>query len=712
MKNIFALLVTALLISLNFSCHVQRPLSAFTNPQPKPLKQKKIFNEHGKQRFDNYFWLSNSKDSVVAKHLEDENFYTQQSLAHTTELQKLLFDELASKEDPNAVTTPVKVNDYWYYLKYFKDSEFPIYYRKKQMWDAKEEEIINVANFAINYKFFNFNQYTISPNGRYLAYTFDTIGDLRHTMFFKDLETGKVLEEKISNVSGGYITWSNDNQYVYYMPYDKMLRPNKVMRHKFGTDPSVDSLIFEENDLSFEISLSKTRSRQYLILSCESTNSNETWYLDINKNDAQPHIFVKRQTDVLYYVNHFGGDDFYVKHNIKAPNFRISKIKIQEIGQCDKWQEVIPHSATAIVSNYEVLNNYIVIQDKTQGTNRIRIQNRQNNNTEYVHFDDETFVANLQLGDLNNIGADSFRIIYTSLKTPPSVYKYCIKEKSLKLLSQNPIKDYKPKDYISDKIFINSRDGERIPVSLVYKKSKFKKNGTNPMLLKAYGAYGVNLEATFQSEIISLLDRGFIVALAHVRGGSEMGGYWYQDGRFLKKKNSFHDFIDCADYLLTEQYTSKERFFAMGTSAGGTIIGAVINERSDLFKAVIAEVPWVDPVTDMLNEDLPLVTLEYGEWGDPRTKKEYDYMLSWSPYDQIKKQNYPAVLASGSFFDAQVPYYNPAKWILKLRDNNTGNNPILFKCDMQSGHVGSVGRYEKYNLIALEYAFLLDRLKK
>jgi oligopeptidase B len=712
MKNSFANFLIFSILAIFLSCKTQKALSISKSKveAPKATKQRKILNEFGKQRFDDYYWLNNPNDSAVIAHLNNENDYSTKMLSNTEGVQKELLDELTQREDPDAVTVPVKVYSYWYYLKYFKDSEFPIYYRKKDSWSAPEEEIINVANFAINFKHFNFNQYTISPNGRYLAFTFDTTGDLRHTMFFKDLETGKMLDEHIVDVSGSYITWSNDNQYVYYLQFDKTIRPNKVMRHKFGTDPSLDEVIFEEKDVTFEVNLSKTRSRQYLIINCESTNSTEAWYLDINTNDTKPQLFAKRQSDMLYYVNHFSGDDFYVKHNYKAPNNRISKINIKDAGSC-KWQEVIPHSSTSLILNYEVINNHVVIQDKMQGTNRIRVVNPESNTTDYLRFDDDTFVADLQLGDVTSMGNDSFRVIYSSLKTPNSVYKYSIKEKSLKLLSQNTIKDYKSKDYASHKIYINARDGESVPLSLVYKKSKFKKNGNNPLLLIAYGAYGTNLEANFRSEFISLMDRGFVIALAHVRGGSEMGGDWYHNGRLLKKKNTFHDFIDCADYLIAEKYTTKELIFANAASAGGTMLAAVINERPELFKGVIAEVPWVDVVTDMQNENLPLVTLEYTEWGNPSVKAEYDYMLSWSPYDQVKKHSYPSILATGSLYDAQVAYYNPTKWVQKLREFNTNNNPILFKCDMDSGHYGSVGRYEKYKLLALKYAFLLNCLE-
>jgi oligopeptidase B len=711
MKNIF---FKSLLFSFFFvllSCNSQRTLAIAKSKieAPKATKQRKILSEFGKERFDDYFWLNNPNDSAVVTHLNNENDYSTKILANTEGMQKELLDELTQREDPDAVTVPVKVHDYWYYLKYFKDSEFPIYYRKKESWNAPEEEVINVANFAINYKHFNFNQYTISPNGRYLAFTFDTTGDLRHTMYFKDLETGKMLDEHISDVSGGYITWSNDNQYIYYLQFDKTIRPNKVMRHKFGTDPSVDEVIFEEKDVTFEIYLSKTRSRKYLILSCENTNSTESWFLDIDKNQGKPQLFAKRQPNLLYNINHFGGDDFYIKHNYQSPNYCISSEKIANAGST-KWQEIVPHSSTALILNYEIINKNIVVQDKIQGTNRIRVINTANNTTDYLRFDDDTFVADLQLGDLTNLGTDSFRVVYSSLKTPPSVYKYSITEKSLKLLHQNSIKDYKSKDYASEKKYVNARDGESIPLSIVYKKSKLKKTGRNPLLLMAYGAYGMNMEAYFRPEFISLMDRGFVIALAHIRGGSEMGGDWYHNGRLLKKKNSIHDYIDCADYLIAERYTSKEKIFGNAVSAGGSMLAAVINERPDLFKGVIAEVPWVDVVTDMQNEDLPLVTLEYAEWGNPSIKAEYDYMLSWSPYDQIKKHSYPSVLATGSLYDAQVPYYNPAKWVQKLREFNTNNNPILFKCDMDSGHYGSVGRYEKYKLLALKYAFMLNCL--
>jgi oligopeptidase B len=713
MKNYASIVFIFFLFCFFLSCSTQKTLSISKSKieAPRPMKQRKVLTEFGKERFDDYYWLNNPEDSAVIAHLNNENDYSAKMLANTEGVQKELLDELSQREDPDAVTTPVKVHDYWYYLKFFKDSEFPIYYRKKESWDAPEEEVINVANFAINYKHFNFNQYTISPNGRYLAFTFDTTGDLRHAMYFKDLETGKILDEHVSDVSSGYITWSNDNQYVYYLRYDKTIRSSKLLRHKFGTDFLSDEVILEENDVTFDIYLSKTRSRQYIMINCESTNSSETWYLDINKNDSKPQLFAKRQPEIRYEVNHFGGDEFYVKHNFKAPNLRISKIKIKDAGSSN-WQNVIPHLSTALILNYEVINNYVVIQDKMQGTNRIRVVNPETNTTDYLRFDDDTFVADLQLGDVTNTATDSFRVIYSSLKTPPSVYKYSIGDKSLKLLSQNSIKNYKPRDYESNKIYINARDGESVPLSMVYKKSKMKQNGKNPLLLIGYGAYGMNTEAHFRSEFISLMDRGFVIALAHIRGGSEMGGDWYKNGRLLNKKNTFHDYIDCADYLIAEKYTSKEKVFGNAASAGGSMLAATINERPDLFKGVIAEVPWVDVVTDMQNEDLPLVTLEYAEWGNPSVKAEYDYMLSWSPYDQVKKHKYPSILATGSLFDSQVRYYNPAKWVLKLRDYTTSDNPILFKCDLNSGHFGSAGRYEKYKLTALKYAFLLNCLEK
>jgi oligopeptidase B len=711
MKNCSATVLIFIFLALFLSCSTQKTLSISKSKieAPKVAKHRKVLTEFGKERYDDYHWLNNPDDSAVITHLNNENDYSAKMLANTEGVQKELLDELILREDPDAVTTPVKVHDYWYYLKFFKDSEYPIYYRKKESWSAPEEEVINVANFAIHYKHFNFNQYTISPNGRYLAFTFDTTGDLRHAMYFKDLETGKILDEKVADVSSGYITWSNDNQYVYYLRFDKTIRSSKLLRHKFGTDSATDEVILEENDVTFDIYLSKTRSRQYIMINCESTSSSETWYLDINKNELKPQLFAKRQPDMHYEVNHFGGDDFYVKHNYKAPNYGISKTTLGD-SERDKWQNVIAPSSTALIMNYEIINQNIVIQDKIQGTNRIRVVNLEKNTTDYLRFDDDTFVADLQLGDVTNLNTDSFRIIYSSLKTPPSVYKYSTHDKTMKLLSQNIIKDYKSRDYESSKIYINARDGESVPLSMVYKKSKMKQNGKNPLLLIGYGAYGLNTEAHFRPEFISLMDRGFIIALAHIRGGSEMGGDWYNNGRLLKKKNTFHDYIDCADYLISEKYTSKEKIFGNAGSAGGSMLAAAINERPELFKGVIAEVPWVDVVSDMQNEDVPLVTLEYAEWGNPSVKAEYDYMLSWSPYDQVKKHKYPSILATGSLFDSQVRYYNPTKWVLKLRDYTTSENPILFKCNLNSGHFGSAGRYEKYKLTALKYAFLLNCL--
>jgi oligopeptidase B len=680
---------------------------SFSQTPPQIKKERKVFVEHGKERTDDYFWLSNPKDSNVIRHLHAENAYVDAYMKHTEPLQKKLYDELVGRIEQRYVSLPTKRNGYWYYTRFEEGKQYPYYARKKGTTTAKEEILLNVPEMAENYKIFLVRGTAISKNNMLYAYGIDTSGDRRSTIYIKDLQTGKSFPEKISNTSGNYV-WANDNKTLYYVLNDHTVRAYKVMRHTLGTDPSTDQEIFTERDSTYSVGIFKPANSPYIFINSNSTSTTESRYMDANNPNASPVLIQKRTAGIEYYPNYFEGNVFHIFTNKDAKNFKLVTAPATNASM-ENWKDLIPHNPKALLQNVEVLKNYYVVQTKENGLTQIKVQDRKTKKWNTVNFGQDAYVANMHMAT-DEYDTDSIRYSFTSLITPSTDYLYNLKTGQKKVLKQQKVNGYNPNLYVTRRIWITAKDGTKVPVSLAYRKDKFKQDGTNPLYLYAYGSYGANSDPYFSTSAISLMDRGITYAIPHIRGGQELGREWYEGGKVLTKKNTFTDYIDAAQALVDQKYTSPDRLFANGVSAGGMLMGAVTNMRPDLFRGVIAEVPWMDVITDMFNTDLPLTTLEYEEWGDPNKKEHYDYMLSWSPYDNVNKIKYPAILATGGLNDTQVPYFSPAKWVAKVREHNIGNNPVLFKVNMGAGHGGESGRFERQKLTALKFAFVLDQL--
>jgi oligopeptidase B len=693
------------------ACGNKQPQKAENLVPPFAKKGTKTFEEHGNRRVDDFYWLSNPKDSAVLNLLDAENSYADKMLAHTEGLQNKLFKEIISKQEQQKEELPTKENGYWHYRRYEKDQAYPLVCRKKDTWAGAEEVVLDIRELAQNSKNIQLTDVAYSPDNNYVAYLLDTTGERRHTLYIKNLSTGSVLAEKIPNTAIQALEWTNDSKHLYYAVLDETVRANKVMRHTLGTDIQTDKMIYEEKDKSFVLGLSKSRSQRFIFIGAYSHATYEFRFLDANKVNDALKIVQPRQKNLLYVVNHYEGDEFFIQNTSNAPNYKLSVAPLSNPSIAN-WKDIVPHSDSSLMENFEVLKNYIIIQDKVKGLNKIRIQNRLDNTWHEIDLGDEAYVAEMSLADMDNLALDSIRFKYQSLSTPPSTFNYDIKTRSKTILQQQKITGYNISKYESKRIWIKVRDSVEVPLSIVYRKDLFLNNGSNPLLLFAYGSYGLSVDPHFQPDLISLLDRGFVYCIAHVRGGQELGRKWYEDGKLFKKKNSFNDYVDCAEYLVNQRFTSTERLFGFGTSAGGMLIAAAINQRPDLFKGVITELPWTDVVTDMLDESLPLTTLEYDEWGNPKEKTAYEYMLSWSPYDNVKQANYPVIFAFANLNDSQVPFYSPTKWVQKLRVNNTGKNPILFHCDKAVRISTGAGRFEQSRIKAKQYAFMLDLIGK
>ena len=683
-------------------------LSAQSIQPPVTKKGAKVFSKHGNTRTDDYYWLNTPSDSNVINHLKEENTYVENYMKHTEALQHKLYDELVARIPGKDESLPTKQNGYWYYTRFEEGQQYPYYARKKETTTKPEEVFLNTPELAKNHKIYLVRGWNVSTDNNELAYGIDTSGDRLSTLFIKNISANKLSSETISNTSGNY-AWANDNKTLYYVLNDNTVRPYKVMKHTAGSDPNTDKEIYTERDSTYSIYLSKSKNNQYIFIHTTSTNTNEDRYIDAKDPDATPVIIEFRHEGIEYTTDYFEGDVFHIYTNKDAKDFKFVSVPIKD-PSVKNWKDVIPYNEKAYLEGIEILKNYYITQTKENGLTEIRIYDRNNKKWNKVNFGQEDYVANMYMAT-DDYASDSIRYYFTSLSTPGSDYLYNLKNGEKKLLRQQKVGGgFNAGLYETKRIWSTSTDGTKVPISIVYRKDKFKKDGSNPLYLYAYGSYGANADPYFSSSIISLLDRGFIYAIAHVRGGQEMGRDWFEKGRLLYKKNTFIDFVDAAQNLINEKYTSSDKLFANGGSAGGMLMGAITNMRPDLFKGVIAEVPWMDVITDMYNADLPLTTLEYDQWGDPNKKEYYDYLLTWSPLDNVKKATYPAILATGGLNDTQVPFYSPAKWVAKVRENNLGTNPVLFKVNMGAGHGGESGRYERQKLTALKYAFVLDQL--
>lgn len=670
---------------------------------PRAQKKPKVLSIHGDTRIDHYYWLNERENEEVLQYLRAENEYKEKMMAHLKPLEEQLYQEIVGRLRPDEESAPYKDNGYYYITRYEKGKEHPIYSRKKESPEAVEEIMLDENELAASHSYYDIGGRSVSPDNKLLVFGEDTVSRRIYTLRFKNLETGEMLEDAIPGASGA-AAWANDNKTVFYVAKDPVtLRPHKIFRHVLGSPAEEDVEVFREDDPTFRAFVYKSKSKKYIIAGSYATLSQEYRVLPADEPTGEFRVIQPRQRGLEYSIAHHQ-DKFYIRTNLEARNFRLM---VTDEGQTtiDNWKELIPHREDVLLEDMDLFGEYLVLSERINGVTQLRI--RQWKGPEhYIDFGEEVFLAYVSINP--DFDTEWLRIGYTSLTTPNTVYNYNMKTRELIMLKQEEVVgSFKPEYYHSERLYATTRDGVKAPISLVYRKG-FKKDGSHPLLLYAYGSYGHSMEPYFSSVRLSLLDRGFAFAIAHVRGGEELGRHWYEDGKLLKKKNTFTDFIDCAEFLLASQYTSKDRLFAMGGSAGGLLIGAVVNMRPELWRGVIAAVPFVDVVTTMLDDSIPLTTGEYDEWGNPNDKAYYDYIKSYSPYDNIEAKGYPPLLATTGLHDSQVQYWEPAKWVAKLRELKTDDNPLLLHTNMEAGHSGASGRYRRYKETAMEYAFLLD----
>ena len=696
--NLFFLAVIFLILS---ACSTKEKIEP-----PMAKKVPKELTTHGHTRVDNYYWLNERENPEVIKYLEAENAYTDAVMKHTEALQEKLYEEIKSKIKQNDESVPYKRNGYFYYERYEAGKEYPMVCRKKGSLDAEEEIMLNVSEMADGYEFYALGGASVSADNKLLAFGVDTLSRRKYTIYFKNLETGEILEDAIPLTTGGAV-WANDNKTVYYTLKDEVtLRSEKIMKHTLGTPVEDDEEVFYEDDETFSVFVFKTKSQDYLIIGSESTLTSEYRYLDANHPEGEFKVIQPRTRGLEYSVDQ-ADDYFYIRTNLDAQNFRLMRTPVTATEK-ENWEEVIPHRDDVYLSDYDVFKDYLVLIERKEGINQIRVMPWKGEEY-YIDFDEEVYTVNSNVN--LDFDTDIFRFSYTSLTTPYSVFDFNMKTKERTLLKEDEVLgDFDKNNYETKRIYATAGDGTKIPISIAYKKG-LQKDGNTPTLLYGYGSYGYTRDPAFSVARLPLLDRGFIYAIAHIRGGQINGRAWYEDGKLLKKMNTFTDFNDCAKFLIDDGYTNPDKLFAMGGSAGGLLMGACINLRPDLYKGVVAAVPFVDVVTTMLDESIPLTTSEFDEWGNPKDEKYYKYMLSYSPYDNVEAKDYPALLVTTGLHDSQVQYWEPAKWVAKLRDMKTDNNPLIFHINMDYGHGGASGRFEWIKETALEYAFIFDQLE-
>jgi len=670
---------------------------------PKAKKIEKLLEIHNDQRNDPYFWMNERENPEVIKYLEEENAYTDFVMKETEDLQNDLYEEMKSRYKKDDESLPYFFNQYWYIVRYEDGKEYPIFSRKFQTLENEEEILLDANILAEGKEYFDIGSISISVNNDILSFSTDIVGRRIYKIFFKNLKTGEIYKDEIDNTTGKAV-WSSDNNYVFYIRKDESLRAFQIYRHELGTETEKDVLIFHEEDETFDVNVYKTKTLDYIFISSSSTNEDEHRFIPANDIFADWKIIQPRTEDLEYSVEHYQ-DDFYIITNADdSTNFKIVKTKVEN-PSIENWEDFIPHRENVLLEGFEIFNEYFVLEERESGLLQIKIIESKTGNSHYLPFSDPTYTA--YIGTNMEFDTNKLRFGYTSLTKPASTFEYNMKEKTTKLLKEQEVLGGKfhKENYISERIWATARDGKQVPISLVYHKDTPKSENT-PLLLYGYGSYGHTVDASFSSTRLSLLDRGYIFAIAHIRGGEYLGREWYEDGKMLQKKNTFFDFIDAAKHLITENYTSPKHLYAMGGSAGGLLVGAVMNYNPELFNGIVAQVPFVDVVSTMLDDTIPLTTGEYDEWGNPNAKEYYDYMKSYSPYDNIEAKNYPNILITTGFHDSQVQYWEPAKWTAKLRELKTDDNILIFKTDMSSGHGGASGRFESLKEIALEYAFL------
>lgn len=657
---------------------------------------------HGHNRIDNYYWLNDRENPEVLKYLEDENAYTSEVLHSTEKFQEALFNEMKGRIKEQDESVPYFYNGYWYYTRFVEGGEYPVYCRKKENLNNEENILINCNELAIGHEYFHSTGVDVSTDNTCGMFAVDTVGRRIYTLKFKNLLTNEFLIDEIPGTTGN-CEWANDGKTVFYGVQDEeTLRSYRIYKHVLGKPLTEDEIIYEESDETYTCEIRKTKSNEYLIIDCSSTLSTESRILNANQPSGKFKIFNSRENNHEYGIDHLN-DKFYIVTNLNARNFRLMETFIHQTEK-ENWKELIPHRTEVLLEDIELFKDFYVLSERINGLPAIRIK-KWNGDEHLLDFEEATYDAFVSVNP--EINSEVLRFGFNSLVTPASTFDYNMVTRVKTLLKQQEIVGgYERSHYHSERLYANAADGTQIPISIVYRKDRFNRDGNSPLLQYGYGSYGISMDATFSSSRLSLLDRGFAFAICHIRGGQELGRQWYEDGKLLKKENTFSDFIDCSKFLIENKYTSNSKLFAMGGSAGGLLMGAIINKAPHLYKGVVAAVPFVDVVTTMLDPSIPLTTGEYDEWGNPEDKKYYDYILGYSPYDNVKAINYPNLLVTTGLHDSQVQYWEPAKWVAKLREVKTDNNILLLHTNMDAGHGGASGRFKALKELALDYTFL------
>ncbi|PPK95702.1 oligopeptidase B [Nonlabens xylanidelens] len=672
---------------------------------PIAKKISHVHDIHGHQRIDNYHWMTERDAPEVIDYLKKENDYYDASTAHTNQLKDDLFNEIKGRIKEDDESVPYLLNGYWYISKMETGESYPYYYRRK---DGSEEQelLFNVNEMAVGNEYYKLTSMNISPDNKLVAYGVDTKGRREYTIYIKNLETGEIFENYLELTTGGSV-WANDNKTLFFTRKDQQtLRANKIYKYQIGTPAASNQLIFEEKDEIFNCFVYKTMSERFIMIKSSATLSDEVRFIDADQPDSEFKLVQERLPEMEYSVSHYK-DSFYIMTNKdEATNFKIMKTAI-ETPQMENWVDFIAHDPEVLLEDFDLFENYFVISDRFNGLNRIRIKAWDNTVDYFLPFNNETYTAftsaNFQFK------TNKLRYNYNSMTTPPSVIEFDMETREEIVLKTQPIEDpnFNPDNYVSERVWATAVDGVKVPISLVYRKDKKNPDG-NPLLQYGYGSYGSTIDPYFSISRLSLLDRGFVFAIAHIRGGEYLGREWYETGKMFEKRNTFTDFIACSKFLIEEKYTTSQHLYASGGSAGGLLMGAIINMAPGLYNGILSAVPFVDVVTTMLDDSIPLTTGEYDEWGNPNNKDSYEYMLSYSPYDQVIAQSYPNMLVTTGYHDSQVQYWEPAKWVAKLRELKKDDHLLLFKTDLSSGHSGASGRYDALKEVAIDFAFLLD----
>ncbi|MEK9604425.1 MAG: S9 family peptidase [Flavobacteriaceae bacterium] len=661
---------------------------------------------HDHVRLDPYHWLNERENPEVIDYLERENDYYQKMTSHSLPLQKQLYEEMRARIKEDDTSVPYFYNGYWYITRYEEGKDYPIYVRKKEVLTAEEELLFDCNQMAEGHDYFRLVGISVSPDNTKVAYGLDTVSRRQYTLKVKDLKTGETLETTIENTTGGSV-WAADNSSLFYNKKDEQtLRSEAVYKHNIEMPHQGDELVYEETDDTYSVYVNSSKSRKYIFISSQSTTTSEHRFIESNQPNAKFKIIQKRTVGLEYNVAHFGDHFYLLTNHDNAKNFKIMRTPVDKTS-IEFWEPLMPHREDVLIEDFELFDQYWVINERNNGLSRLRVLRWDNGADYYLPMEGETYTLYISFNP--EFKSSKLRYVFNALTTPSSVIEYDMSSKQKKILKTQEVLggDFDSKDYKSQRVWADARDGSKIPISMVYHKNTRLSEST-PLLQYAYGSYGHTIDPSFSSNRLSLLDRGFVFAIAHIRGGEYLGRSWYEDGKLLKKKNTFYDFIDCSKFLIKQKYTSPDHLYANGGSAGGLLMGTVINMNPELYKGVIADVPFVDVVTTMLDDTIPLTTSEYDEWGNPNQKEFYDYMLSYSPYDQVKTQDYPHLLVTSGLHDSQVQYFEPTKWVARLRAKKTDQHLLFLDTNMKAGHSGASGRFDGLKELAKKFAFIID----